>query len=81
MTMELSQETRERTVAEVREFLADEHELELGDLGATLLVERIVELVGPAIYNRAVYDVQTWLQAKLGDLDSDLFRAEPPPRK
>jgi uncharacterized protein (DUF2164 family) len=74
----LSDETKKRAVHEMRVYLQEEHDLELGRLGAELLLERLMALVGPAIYNHAVTDVQAWLQAKLADLDSDLFRPEPP---
>lgn len=45
----------------------------LGDLPANLLLNYILEEIGPAIYNQAIADAQTRLQLQLADLTGELY--------
>jgi len=77
VTVGLPDEVRRRAIEAIQEHLREEQDLEIGNLGAEFLLDKVLEEVAPAVYNRAIADAQSWLQAKLLDLDSDLFRAEP----
>lgn len=48
----------------------------LGDMPANLLLNFILEDIGPAIYNRAVADAQTRLQLRVADLTGELYADE-----
>jgi uncharacterized protein (DUF2164 family) len=45
----------------------------ISELSAGLLLNFIVEDIGPAIYNQAVADAQTRMQLRVADLTGDLY--------
>ena len=73
MGLRFDPEAKKQTIAELRRYLADEMDLDVGDLQAELLLEHLLKQVGPTIYNTAVRDAQSWLQEKLLDLDGEVF--------
>ena len=48
----------------------------IGDLPAGLLLNFILEEIGPAIYNQAVTDAQTRIQLQAADLTGELYADE-----
>ena len=48
----------------------------IGDLAAGLLLNFMLEEIGPVIYNRAISDAQTRLQIRLSDLSGELYAEE-----
>ena len=48
----------------------------LGELPASLLLDFILEEIGPAIYNRAISDAQARLQLRVADLAGELYLDE-----
>ena len=56
----------------LRATLRDDHDVEIGELGARLLLERIVAEVGPSLYNQALRDAQAHLGRIVDDLDVTL---------
>ncbi len=81
MAITLDRETRERAQKALREYLEDEHELEVGDLRAALFLDFIVRTIGPGIYNQAIADAQAFLADKLVDLEASLYEPEPGPEE
>lgn len=70
----IEDDDRARFKEELRAYLLDEHDDEVGDLKADLLIDFIVGMLGPAIYNRAIQDAQTHLQERLLDMEAVLHR-------
>jgi uncharacterized protein (DUF2164 family) len=81
MAIQLDKELKRRAVHSLRKYLDDELEVDAGDLQSELLLDHVLQLLGPAIYNQAVGDTQAWLNEKLQDLDGDVFEAEPLPEE
>lgn len=76
MAIRLEKELKRRAIHSVRRYLADELDVDAGDLQSELLLDHVLRLLGPAIYNQAVGDTQAWLSEKLQDLDGDVFEIE-----
>ena len=72
MPISLSAEDRAQAVHSLRRYAEAELEAPLGDLAAGLLLDFVLEEIGPAVYNRALADAQRHLAARLADLDVDL---------
>ncbi len=71
-TIELSRQHRADAIASLQRYF--EANLEpIGDLPAGLLLNFILEDIGPAIYNKAIADAQSRLQQQLSDLTGDLY--------
>ena len=78
ISIDLSRQTRADLVASLRRYASENLPEPLGDLPATLLLDFILEEVGPAIYNRAIVDAQTRLQQRVVDLSGELYAPELP---
>ena len=76
MTIELSKEARADASASLKRYFRENMPEAIGDLAADLLLNYIIEEIGPAIYNRAIADAQARLQQRVQDLDGELY-AEP----
>lgn len=76
VTIELSKEKRAEAIASMKKYYGEEIREPIGDLRAGLLLDFILEDIGPAIYNQAIADAQTRLTARVADLDGELFADE-----
>ena len=56
--LKLTKEQKNEAIRLLQQYLLDEHELELGDLGAELLLEFVAKITGPIAYNEAVNDAR-----------------------
>lgn len=72
MPVTLSPADRERAVQALRRYSEDALEDALGHLAAGLLLDFVLQEIGPSIYNRALEDARAHLAARLADLDLDL---------
>ena len=72
-TIELSDLSRNDALASLQRYFRDELQEELGTLPASNLLNYILEEIGPAIYNRAVLDAQSRIQARAAELDAELY--------
>jgi uncharacterized protein (DUF2164 family) len=71
--------SKEETAALVRSlqgYFDRELEQTLGDIPAQMLLDFIVESLGPAIYNRALYDAQAVVAARLDELGDAILGLE-----
>ena len=76
MRIELSKQTREDAVASIKRYFEENLPEPIGDLPAGLLLNFVVEEIGPAIYNQAVKDAATRLQQRVADLEGELYEDE-----
>jgi uncharacterized protein (DUF2164 family) len=65
----LSDDTTKKALGSLKRYFDEQRDEELGDLQAHLLLEYIVEEIGPSIYNAALADAQVYLRERLEDLD------------
>ncbi len=66
--IKLSKEIQEEMKVEMKNYFLNERDEELGDLAATLLLDFIIENLGPQIYNQGVSDSYKFIQEKSEDL-------------
>jgi uncharacterized protein (DUF2164 family) len=78
MTTEFSKQTRADAVASLKRYFDERMPQPLGDLPAGLLLDFILEEIGPAVYNKAVADAQARLQQRVLDLTGEVYVDEFP---
>lgn len=76
MEIELTEVARADAIASLKRYFDEQMPEPLGDLPAGLLLNFVLEEIGPAIYNRAVTDAGERLQQRLQDLPGELYAAE-----
>ena len=78
MPITLSDDERQRAVATLQRYAKNEMNAPIGDLAAGLLLDFILEEIGPTVYNRALADAKRHLAARLADLDVEIGMEEFP---
>jgi uncharacterized protein (DUF2164 family) len=73
--IELPEEARADAIASLKRYFEENFE-PIGDLPAGLLLNFLLEEIGPAIYNRAIQDAQARLTQRVADLEGELFADE-----
>ncbi len=74
--IDLPKHKRADAIASLQRYFEENLPEPLGDLPASLLLNYILEEIGPAIYNQAVTDAQARLQLRLVDLPGELYADE-----
>jgi len=75
-TIELPKQQRADAIASLQRYFEENLSEPIGDMPAGLLLNFILEEIGPAIYNRAVIDAQARLQLQISDLAGELYADE-----
>lgn len=81
MPITLKKETRQRAEKALKDYLNENHDLDIGDLRATLFLDFLLKTIGPGIYNQAISDAGAFMADKLIDLESSLYEPETAPDK
>ena len=76
MAIELFDETRQKLIESIKRYAAERLDEEMGDLKAALLLDYVLEEIGPTIYNKAIADAQAHLLDRVGDLDGSCYEPE-----
>lgn len=76
MTIELTKEDRAQAIASIERYFRENMEEKIGNVAAGGLLGFFLEEVGPAIYNKAVADVQERLQSRISELDFEVHEDE-----
>ena len=63
-------------IASIQRYFEESLREPIGDLPAGLLLNFILEEIGPVIYNQAIADAQTRLLKRVTDLNGALFADE-----
>ena len=66
--IELTKERREQMASDIKNFFESEREETIGDLGAGLLLDFIIEKLDPEFYNQGVYDSHKYMRESAEDL-------------
>jgi uncharacterized protein (DUF2164 family) len=75
-SIELSKQARADAIGSLQRYFEENLSEPIGDLPASLLLNFILEEIGPAIYNQAVSEAQTHLQQRVSDLNGELYADE-----
>lgn len=76
MTIEISKEAREQLIVSIQRYFAENMEEPIGNLAAGGLLDFFAQELGPLVYNRAVSDVQERLQARIMEVDLEVYEDE-----
>ena len=68
MEIELKKEVRELLIGNLKRYFSNERDEELSNLGAELLLDFIVNDIGPYIYNQAIEDSYDYMNERIEDL-------------
>jgi uncharacterized protein (DUF2164 family) len=74
-TIEISKQAKSDLLASMKRYF-DENLDPIGDLPANLLLNYILEEIGPVIYNKAISDAQSRMQQRVTELDGELYAPE-----
>lgn len=66
--IELSKEEKKMAVLKIREYFNNERDESIGDLQGELILDFIIENIGPHIYNQAISDMQKYMNEKVEDM-------------
>ena len=72
MKIQLSDDRREALTGHLQTLFADQFDEDLSAFRANDIIDLMLKTLGPLVYNQAVQDVRTSLQAKLDDLDGEV---------
>ena len=75
-TIELTKQQRAETIASLQRYFREELPEPIGDLPAGLLLNFILEEIGPLIYNKAISDAQDRMAMRVQDLNGELYAEE-----
>ncbi|GAB5537105.1 MAG: hypothetical protein Rubg2KO_33540 [Rubricoccaceae bacterium] len=76
MPLSLPTDATRQLVESIQVYFRDERDEEIGELRASLLLEFILEEIGPSVYNQALRDAQAHLRRTVDDLDVTLAQTE-----
>jgi uncharacterized protein (DUF2164 family) len=76
MTIDMPKQVRAQAIASIQRYFQENMPEPIGDLPAGLLLNFIIEEVGPAIYNQAIADAQARMQQRVSDLNGELYANE-----
>lgn len=68
LEIELKKEIREVLVENLKRYFWNERDEEISNLGAELLLDYIINNVGPYIYNKAIEDSYAYMNERIEDL-------------
>lgn len=76
MSIELPDDARKALVASIQRYFDQNMDEPIGNIAAGALLNYVLEEIGPTIYNKAVADVQARLQARIAELDLEVYEDE-----
>ncbi|KGK89644.1 hypothetical protein DP73_09935 [Desulfosporosinus sp. HMP52] len=68
MEIELKKDIREQLVEDLKRYFSKERDEEIGNLGAELLLDYILDNIGPYIYNIGIADSYKYMNERVEDL-------------
>ena len=76
MTIEIAREASAAAIASIQRYFEENMNEAIGSLGAGALLGFFLKEIAPVVYNQAVADVQSRLQAMVMDLDIEVHEPE-----
>ncbi len=76
MTIELSTDATKTAIGSIQRYFSENMDEPIGGLEAGALLSFFLKEIGPAIYNKAVADAQARLQARVAELDVEVYEEE-----
>ena len=80
--IKLPKEEKEHIVRSVQQYFEEERAETIGNLAAEQIVDTMVQLLGPYLYNKAIADARAVVLEKISQVDDELYALEKqPPRR
>lgn len=76
MRIRLSPERRARLLHAIQQHFAAEFDEPLSDFRTQGLLDFFIRELGPPIYNQGVHDATSFIQAKLSDIEGEVYERE-----
>lgn len=76
MTIELPNAAQQAAIASIQRYFERNMDEPIGNITAGALLGFFLEEIGPLIYNKAVADVQQRLQARIQEIDLEVYEDE-----
>ncbi len=76
MNIELPKQVRTQAVASIQRYFEQNLPEPIGELPAGLLLNFLLEEIGPVIYNKAIGDAQARMLERVSDLNGELYSDE-----
>ncbi|MFZ2853289.1 MAG: DUF2164 domain-containing protein [Rhodocyclaceae bacterium] len=76
MTIEITKQATTAAIASIQRYFTENMDEKIGSLEAGALLAFFLKEIGPTVYNRAVIDAQTRLQARVMELDIEIHEDE-----
>lgn len=76
MTIEISKEARATAITSIERYFAETMEERIGNITAGALLGFFLDEIGPVVYNQAVKEVQERLQARVMEVDLEVYEEE-----
>ena len=74
----LSDPARKQAIAALKQYVAANMDVEIGDLKAALLLDFILSELGPSVDNQAIADARAFIEERTSDLAAICYRDEFP---
>lgn len=68
LKVQLSKEQKDQLIQKIKKYFLTEREEELGDLGASLLLDFITKEIATEFYNQGIYDSYTYLNDRVEEM-------------
>jgi len=79
--IKLPKEEKEQIVRSVQQYFEEERSETIGNLAAEQIVDHMLQLLGPYLYNKAIADARAVVLEKISQVDDELYALEKqPPR-
>ena len=76
MTIELPNAAQQTAIASIQRYFQQHMDEPIGNITAGALLGFFLEEIGPLVYNQAVADVQQRLQARIQEIDLEVYEDE-----
>ncbi|GCL70605.1 hypothetical protein PN4B1_05070 [Paenibacillus naphthalenovorans] len=76
--LKISKEQKEQMVWRVQQYFEKERTESIGNLEAEQLIDFMIGLVGPPVYNHAIGDARRTLLERMSALEDELYSLEKP---
>jgi uncharacterized protein (DUF2164 family) len=73
MSLQLTPEAQQQAIASIERYFREHMDEPIGNVAAGGLLKFLVEEIGPVFYNQGVADAQENLQARVAELDVEVY--------
>lgn len=70
--IELSEEDESAVLEQLKDYMQDELDVELGNLQAKMMLDFIIDSIGPKLYDQVIDDVEPWFYSRFTGILEDM---------